>query len=57
MFFEVDDTDNPVGEAWPLNIYFERRSPYCIKLKLKIVHEHVFDMQLFKKSEIGWVEK
>ena len=23
----------------------------------KIVHEHVFDMQLFKKSEIGWVEK
>ena len=26
-------------------------------LMSKIVHEHVFDMQLFKRSEIGWVEK
>ena len=26
-------------------------------LMSKIVHEHVFDMQLFKKSEIGWVVK
>ena len=26
-------------------------------LMSKIVHEHVFDMQPFKKSEIGWVEK
>ena len=24
LFFEVYDTDNPVGEVWPLNIYFER---------------------------------
>ena len=23
MFFEVYDTDSPVGEVWPLNIYFE----------------------------------
>ena len=23
-FFEVYDTDIPVGEVWPLNIYFER---------------------------------
>ena len=23
----------------------------------KILHERVFDMQLFKKSEFGWVEK
>ena len=26
MFFEVYDTDNPVGEVWPLNNYFERWS-------------------------------
>ena len=23
----------------------------------KMLHEYVFDMQLFKKSEFGWVEK
>ena len=23
----------------------------------KILHKHVFDMQLFKKSEFGWIEK
>ena len=26
-------------------------------LMSKILHEHVFDMQLFKKSEYGWIEK
>ena len=26
-------------------------------LMLKMLHEYVFDMQLFKKSEYGWVEK
>ena len=23
-FFRIYDTDNTVGEVWPLNIYFER---------------------------------
>ena len=23
----------------------------------KMLHEYVFDLQLFKKSEFGWVEK
>ena len=26
MFFEVYDTDSPVGDLWPLNIYFEVRN-------------------------------
>ena len=26
-------------------------------LMSKMLHEYVFDMQLFKKSEFGWVEK
>ena len=26
MFFEVYDTDSPVGEVLPLNIYFEQSS-------------------------------
>ena len=26
-------------------------------LMSKMLHEYVFDMQLFKKSELGWVEK
>ena len=24
LFFEVYDTDSPVAEVWPFNIYFER---------------------------------
>ena len=27
------------------------------KIMSKMLHEYVFDMQLFKKSELGWVEK
>ena len=37
------------------------KNAFCDKIKgdlmSKMLHENVFDMQLFKKSEFGWVEK
>ena len=49
IFLSLRDVLTPKTSAYFLSVKGD--------LKSMILHEYVFDIQLFKKSEFGWVEK